>query len=154
GELGFIGGVDGHPFIVKNIFELNVGVRVLFEANILEYSWGGFSQAGFGILLTPLNKAPTPSTQITDVTIRYCIVRHTGSGMQLGNPSGEPEPAIAGERYSIHDVVFEDIDRARFEGHGNLAKVWLGRRLAIPVFQNIRMDKLTGFPNLTLLIIA
>jgi len=151
GELGFIGGVDGHPFIVKNIFELKVGVRVLFEANILEYSWGGFSQAGFGILLTPRNKAPTPSTQITDVTIRYCIVRHTGSGMQLGNPSGEPEPAIAGERYSIHDVVFEDIDRARFEGHGNLAQVSMGTRPGTPVLQHIRIDHVTGFPKHTLL---
>ncbi|MBV9572732.1 MAG: hypothetical protein JOY93_01670, partial [Acidobacteriales bacterium] len=53
GQPGFVGGTSGHPFIVKNLFELKNAERVLFEGNILENNWGGFSQHGFGILLTP-----------------------------------------------------------------------------------------------------
>jgi hypothetical protein len=75
GQPGFVGGFDGNPFIVKNLFELKNAERVLFESNILENSWGGFSQAGFAILLTPKNQAlhagnVCPSCQVTDVTIR------------------------------------------------------------------------------------
>ncbi|MBV9572927.1 MAG: hypothetical protein JOY93_02645 [Acidobacteriales bacterium] len=150
GEQGFVGGADGHPFIVKNIFELKVGIRVLLEGNILEYSWGGFSQAGFGILLTPRNQAPASMTQISDVTIRYCIVRHTGSGMQISNPHGTPG-ALAGERYSIHDVVFEDIDHERFEGHGNLAQISMDGKGDAPVLRHVKIDHVTGFPRHVLL---
>jgi hypothetical protein len=52
GQPGFVSGADGSPFIVKNLFELKNAQRVLFEGNLLENTWGGFSQAGFGILIT------------------------------------------------------------------------------------------------------
>src|SRR5580704_3540724 len=57
GQPGFVGGRDGNPFSVKNLFELKNAQRVLFEGNVLENTWGGFSQAGFGFLLTPKNQA-------------------------------------------------------------------------------------------------
>ena len=57
GQPGFVGGVDGSPFIVKNFFELKNAQRVLFEGNLLENNWGGFSQTGFAILLAPKNQA-------------------------------------------------------------------------------------------------
>ena len=44
GQPGFVGGVNGNPFIVKNLFELKNAQRVLFEGNVLENTWGGFSQ--------------------------------------------------------------------------------------------------------------
>ena len=37
------------PLADKNLFELKNAQRVLFEGNILENSWGGFSQRGFAI---------------------------------------------------------------------------------------------------------
>jgi len=151
GEPDFIGGPDGQPFIVKNLFELKVGTRVLFEANILENSWGGFTQAGFAILLTPRNQASTPSIQITDVTIRHCIIRHTGSGMQIANPAGEVASAAAGERYSIHDLVFDDIDDQRFDGHGNLAQIGMGRKPDVPRLQHVTINHVTAFPKKVLI---
>lgn len=154
GEQGFVGGPDGMPFIVKNNFELKVGTRVLFEGNVLEYSWGGFTQAGFSILLTPRNGAPVPSTQVTDVTIRNCVIRHVGSGMQFGNPAGNPASSIAGERYSIHDVVFEDIDHERYEGHGNLAQVSMGDKPGVPPLRQVKIDHVTAFPPRVLLAVG
>jgi hypothetical protein len=151
GETGFVGGVDGQPFIVKNLFELKVGTRVLFEANVLQYSWGGFTQAGFAILLTPRNQADKPSTQITDVTIRHCIIQHTGSGMQIANPAGDVASAVAGERYSIHDLVFDDIDEKRFEGHGNLAQIGMGQKPDVPKLQHVSLEHITAFPKHVLL---
>src|SRR5258708_21196099 len=57
GSPNFIGGPDGHPFIVKNHFELKNAARVLIEAHIMENSWGGFIQTAYAILLTPKNQA-------------------------------------------------------------------------------------------------
>ena len=79
GAPGFVGGASGRPFIVKNHFELKNAQRVLFEGNILENAWGGFSQMGFSILLTPKNQGNhCPKCQVTDVTLRYNRIRSVG----------------------------------------------------------------------------
>ena len=120
GQPGFIGGNGGHPFIVKNIFELKNAQRVLFEGNVLENSWGGFSQAGFSIVLTPRNPdKKCPLCQVADITIRYCKVAHVGGAFNLGNVLTDGVPAKAGERYSIHDVVIDDIDKEKYSGFGS-----------------------------------
>ncbi|HST11284.1 MAG TPA: hypothetical protein VLL05_12985 [Terriglobales bacterium] len=56
GDLNFVGGASGKPFIVKNLFELKNAQRVLVEGNVMEYSWGGFSQTGFAVLLMAKNQ--------------------------------------------------------------------------------------------------
>src|SRR5258708_9610357 len=74
GQPGHVGGPNGNPFIVKNLLELKNAQRVLVEGNVLENTWGGFSQVGLAILLTPKNTActsPCPLCQVTDVTLRY-----------------------------------------------------------------------------------
>ncbi len=70
GQSGFVGGTSGKPFIVKNLFELKNAQRLLFEGNILDYSWGGVGQKGFAIVLTPRNQTPNvcPLCRVTDVT--------------------------------------------------------------------------------------
>src|SRR5438552_4929668 len=40
GQAGFVGGTDGNPFIVKNLFELKNAQRVLLEGDVLENTWG------------------------------------------------------------------------------------------------------------------
>jgi hypothetical protein len=89
GNSPFVGGPNGNPFIVKNHLELKNAVRVLVEANLMENTWGGFSQSGYGILLTPKNQHTQsgsdicPLCQVTDVTIRYVHVSHGGGGIQM-----------------------------------------------------------------------
>jgi len=149
GQAGYVGGVDGNPFIVKNLFELKNAQRVLFEANVLENTWGGFSQAGFGILLTPKNQAigtsnVCPSCQVTDITIRYVTISHVGGAMQIGNGvSTNGGVPLAGERYSIHDVTADDIDPAKYTGYGTFAQVSMGA--GAPVLQYVTINHVTGF---------
>jgi hypothetical protein len=126
GQPGFVGGSNGNPFIVKNHFELKNAQRVLFEGNVMENSWGGFSQTGFSILLTPKNQysgpvrgSVCPLCRVTDVTIRNCRIAHVASGLQIANVSDKGgEPSSAGERYSIHDVLVDDIDGKKYGGFG------------------------------------
>jgi Putative Ig domain len=110
GTPGYVGGRDGHPFIVKNLFELKNAHRVLLEGNVFNNNWGGFSQVGFALLLTPKNPGSCPVCMVRDVTVRYSRFSHTGAAMQIGNGlSDYGFAAQEGSHYSIHDLVFDDM---------------------------------------------
>src|SRR5215475_15277843 len=90
GDPNCVGGASGKPFIVKNLFELKNAQRVLLEGNVLENSWGGFSQTGFAVLLMAKNRSnKCPSCRVSDVTFRYSRIAHVASGFQIATaPSG------------------------------------------------------------------
>jgi putative Ig domain-containing protein len=149
GQPGFVGGYDGNPFVVKNLFELKNAQRVLLEGNILENTWGGFSQAGYGILLTPKNQSGPngtnlcPLCQVTDVTIRYSTISHVAGGLQIANGlSDNGGIALDGERYSIHDITIDDIDGSKYNGPGEFAEIL--EALGAPLLQNVSINHVTG----------
>ena len=158
GQPGFVGGADGNAFIVKNLFELKNAQRVLLEGNILEGSWGGFSQVGFAVLLTPKNQEGRlgnlcPSCQVTDVTIRYNRISHVGAGMQIANGlSDKGAAARDGQRYSIHDVTIDDMDAKKYNGAGEFAQVSMG--LGAAVLKSVSINHVTAFPAKLLFIIG
>jgi hypothetical protein len=153
GHSGFVGGTNGNSFIIKNLFELKNAQRVLLEGNILENCWGGFTQAGFAILLTPKNPGGCTSCQVTDVTIRYNSVGHVGSGLQIVNAlSDGGAAAIDGQRYSIHDVVIDDIDGAKYNGPGEFAEIAVVAGAAL--LQNVAINHVTAFPSRMLFMIG
>jgi len=148
GDANFVGGPTGEPFIVKNNFELKNAQRVLLEGNILENSWGGFSQTGFSILLTPKNQAPgvCPICKVTDVTIRYNRVIRVAGVLQIANALGghndENLISAGGGRYSIHDLVAEEIQQKDFKGPGSFAMI--GSK--IPPLHDVWITNCTAFP--------
>jgi hypothetical protein len=154
GNPNFIGGTDGHPFVVKNHLELKNATRVLIEANLMENNWGGFSQNGSAILLTPKNQHAQngsnvcPLCQVTDVTIRYVHISHAGAGIQMATAiSGDGKngaPALAGARWSIHDVVLDDLS-TKYVGGGSvflIMNMWPQNPL-----NTITINHVTGFPD-------
>jgi len=154
GSPNFVGGPTGNPFIVKNHLELKNAIRVLVEANLMENSWGGFSQTGNGILLTPKNQHTIrgtnvcPLCQVTDVTIRYVRISHAGGGLQLatalsGNGTGGAA-ALAGTRWSIHDVVLDDLS-SKYVGGGSAFEIlngWPKNPL-----NTVTISHVTAFPD-------
>jgi hypothetical protein len=154
GNNPFVGGPDGNPFIVKNHLELKNAVRVLVDSNLMENSWGGFTQKGHGILLTPKNQHTKtganvcPICQVTDVTIRYTQISHAGGGMViatvLSGDGSDGAPAQAGTRFSIHDVVMDDLNKKYFGG-GNgfeIANNWPANSV-----NTITINHTTVFPD-------
>lgn len=159
---GFTSGHDGNPFIVKNLFELKNAERVLFEGNILEYSWGGFSQTGFGILLSPKNQARgmeniCPNCLVTDITIRKCEISHVASGFQFVNGidgKGRGAPRDGG-RYSIHDVVLDDVQPAFYKGFGIFALIGTAPGYTdAPPLHDVQIDHITAFAPKSLFMLA
>jgi len=154
GNVPFQGGDSGNPFIVRHLLELKNAVRVLIENNLMENVWGGFGESGDAILLTPKNQHSKsgdnicPICEVTDVTIRYTHIFHAGGGIVIATDiSGDGKggaPATAGARFSIHDVVLDDISRKYFGG-GRLFHVkntWPANPL-----NTITIDHITGFAD-------
>ena len=156
GQPGYVGGPDGNAFIVKNLFELKNAQRVLVEGNIMENNWGGFSQAGFAIVLTPKNPgmlSRCSACQVTDVTIRYNSISHVGSGLQIANAlSDNGTAARDGQRYSIHDITIDDLDATKYDGASEF--VQLSVSAGAPLLQNLTINHVTAFPTRSLLIVG
>jgi len=159
GQPGYVGGTNGNPFVVKNLFELKNAQRVLLEGNIMEGSWGGFSQVGFGIVITPKNQAGRngsnlcPICQVTDVTIRYNAISHVGGGLAIANALSDNHGApLDGQRYSIHDIIVDDMDGAKYRGPSEFAEILVSP--GAPVLQNVMINHVTAFPSSHLFIIG
>lgn len=152
GTAGFVGAADGNPFVVKNHFEMKNGIRVLLEGNIFENNWGGFTQNGHSIVLTPRNHYDGSTNsfdcticQVTDITMRYNTISHVGAGMNISDPLTVGQPAAAGGRYSIHDITIDDVEMTKFNGGGGLFLVmneWDENEL-----NNVQITHITGFPD-------
>ncbi len=149
GDPGYTPTASGHPYIVKNHFELKSAVRVLFEANLLENSWGGFSQTGYSILLTPRNQSDRcPLCRVNDVTIRFNRIRNVAGVLQIGNAVSKTGGAAAdGGRYSIHDLFADDLHDKDYKGSGNFLILASIR----PPVHDIQIDHVTAFVSGVLL---
>jgi hypothetical protein len=143
GEPGYAPATGGNPFIVKNHFELKSGIRVLFEANLLENSWGGFSQTGFSILLTPKSQGNhCPKCEVSDVTLRYNRIRNVAGVIQIANAfSKEGGSTAGGGRYSIHELLADSLHGEDWKGQGTFAII-VSR---VPVLHDVSFDHITAF---------
>ena len=150
GNSPFQGGASGYPFIVRHAMELKNAVRVLAENNLIENVWGGFSELGAAILLTPKNQATKsgnvcPICKVTDITIRYTRISHAGGGIAIATALSDGHaPAKAGARFSIHDIVLDDISR-KYVGDGRLFD--LGNSWPSNPLHSVTISHITGFPD-------
>jgi len=143
GAPGYRPTASGQPYIVKNNFELKSAIRILFEANLLENSWGGFSQTGYSILLTPRNQSDRcPLCRVNDVTIRFNRIRNVAGVLQISNPLSKTGGASAdGGRYSIHDLLADDLHDKDYKGGGTFLILVSDR----PPVHDIQIDHVTAF---------
>jgi len=142
GEPGYTPVASGNPPIIKNHFELKSGIRVLFEANLLENCWGGFSQAGFSILLSPKSQNNLcPKCAVTDVTLRYNRIRNVAGVLVVANAFSKTFTAADGGRYSIHDLLVDSVHDKDWKGQGEFAVVSSNAEL----LHDVALDHVTAF---------
>jgi hypothetical protein len=143
GEPGYAPSALGQPYIVKNNFELKNAIRVLFEANLLENTWGGFSQTGYSILLTPVNQSNRcPSCRVNDITIRYNRIRNVAGVLQISNSLNKfGGAATDGGRYSIHDIFADNLHDKDYKGGGSFLILVSVK----PPVHDVQIDHVTAF---------
>ena len=95
----------GIPWIVKNFVEFKNCVRCLVQRNRLIGDWGGYSQLGYGFLVTAKNQnGNCPVCTVTDITIRQNWMSTSGQFAQIALvPSGTGDWAKDQARISVHD---------------------------------------------------
>ncbi len=146
GAPGYTPSPKGEPYIVKNNLELKSGIRVLIEANLLENSWGGFTQSGFSILFTPSSQSShCPKCQVTDITLRYNRVRNVAGVLTIATKhapekKGGGSPADGG-RISVHDLIADDIHDRDYKGAGGFLKYMS----ALVTIHDVQIDHVTSF---------
>lgn len=119
-DVSYNGGSGGHAFIVKNIFEVKNGTRMLVEGNVLENNWSGFSQVGEAITITPANQSGNcPTCFASNLIFRYNKIRDVLQVFQIANPvTNGTIKAAAGNSYIFHDNVADNVDAANACGAG------------------------------------
>ena len=103
----------GTPWLVKNLFELKMGQRILVEGNVFENAWV-HGQTGFALLLKTTNTQRFPTT---DVTVRSNIIRGAAGGANIAGIDG---PMY---RVAIENNLFLDIGSPRWGQNGFLFQV-------------------------------
>ena len=94
---------------------------------------------GYSILLTPRGTWAA----VQDVTIRYNVVSHIGSGMQLAasRATDKGEDSLAAQRWSIHDDILEDLNPS-YNGDGIVFQISSGLKTNTPL-NNVSVDHVT-----------
>jgi hypothetical protein len=97
-----------------------------------------------------------PACQVTDITIRNCRISHVGSGVLLGNGvTSIGGAAKDGGRYSIHDVVVDDIQNEFYAGFGVFAQISTAvGDSGAPRLHDVKIDHVTAFPPRALFLIG
>jgi len=125
----------GTPYIVKNLFELKNACRTLVEGNILANTWGGFSQDGSAFLIGPKNQEGAnnaslcPLCFVSDVIMRYNYITTAAAAFEIFNVQTVPAGgwAFGGHNYSIHDLVFDNLEYATcYQCTSNLSEMASG----------------------------
>lgn len=118
----------GHPdyagkhWTIKNLFELKTGQRVLIQGNLFENCWADLpiGQSGYAILLTVRGEGgQAPQATVSDITIRYNMIRHVGAGISLSGSDGNITTQ-GSRRILITQNIFTDINGPLY-GDGNTA---------------------------------
>ena len=127
---------------------------MLVEANLMENNWGGFSQDGYGHSAHPQEPAHQGrlALRLSAVSGDRChdpLCTHLAC--RGWNPDGNRQwtpqhgdPALAGTRWSIHDVVIDDLSK-KYVGHGTVFEImnaWPKNAL-----NTVTINHVTAFPD-------
>lgn len=108
---------NGLGFYVRNVVEMKNSVRILFEGNVSQNSWGYHQdQQGAAYFLTPRNHITgglpdCPICIVTDVVIRFNRASRVPQAFSLTIPPNTQRGyAYAANTFSIHDDLFDDLN--------------------------------------------
>lgn len=106
-------------FLVKNLFELKNGRRVLVDGNVMENNWQ-HGQTGFAISLKSTNQSGKCTwCVVSDVTFRNNIVRNSPAGLALSRIGAGSYAVLPTARIAFTNNVFQLVDTGFIAGMKN-----------------------------------
>ena len=127
-------------WLVKNLLELKIGLRVLIEDNNFENNWVD-GQSGFAIVFKSTNQnGSAPWSQTADVTFRNNVVQNSASGLNIAG-SPETHDAVTAARFLISNNLFTEI--------GNFAGTQDGRMFQLLGATDVIIENNTAIHNIS-----
>lgn len=97
---------DGFGWTIKNLMELKLGKRVLFEGNVLEHNWDGGTSQYYGLVIKTVNQDGLMTwAEVGHVTVRNNIFRNMVGAWSL---SAHPEASLGKPCVPLHHVNVYD----------------------------------------------
>jgi hypothetical protein len=129
----------GIKWTVKDLFEIKNARRMLLEGNIFENMWGT------PIVITPKNQnSLCPICMASDITFRFNIVNHAATAFTIADvPSDTGALAQSSQYVSVHDDLFEDINRAEWNTGSSSWMFYFGACASCQPVHDVTMTHLT-----------
>jgi hypothetical protein len=100
---------------IKNLFEIKIGRRILFEGNVLEGNW---QQAQTGYAINVKSSADFSWGVTEHVTLRDNVIRNIGAGIVLSAYEGVT--ILPANHITITNNIIENINTGIYTGAGSL----------------------------------
>jgi hypothetical protein len=101
-----------NPYVVENLGEAKNSERIFVEGNRFQNNWEGFSQYGEGVVFDPKGQGgENPNATVRNVIFRYNYGSTVTQTYQIPNAGSDGgDFAYAGNSYSFHDNLWDDMD--------------------------------------------
>ncbi len=108
----------GAGWLVKNLFELKNGQRVLFDSNIAEYNWIE-GQNGYAVLFQAITQDSGAWAVVSDVTVTNNIIRHTSNGVNLCGTCYDTSGVAGAKTKNVNfkNNLFDDLGNAAYNNN-------------------------------------
>lgn len=128
--------------VVKNLFEVKNGHRMLVDGNVFEDNWMGADEGGWAVLLTARvehdgNGNYMLQNTARDITFTDNVVRHVTGGVQIfsedpGAPASDLAALQTTERLRFAGNLFEDINGSTYGNGAGTAGTFVDYVQAFP----------------------
>lgn len=134
-----------YNWIVKNHFELKNAQRVLFDGNVLQYTWNAAQSES--IILRGVNQSGNCTwCVVQDVTVTHNLIQHAPSGIVIANPDTN-YPALTTARLLVENNVLTDINSVNWGAKGWGFFISLDTAGSGAPVQNITINHNTVLPD-------
>jgi hypothetical protein len=106
-------------YVVKNLFEVKFGKRILVEGNIMEGNWLS-GQTGWAVNLKTSAPIGMSWGIAEDITLRGNIIRNSGAGISLLGAEGHSNLVL--NRVTVVDNLIANINTGIYTGAGNMVQ--------------------------------
>jgi len=137
---------NGTAWVVKPIVECKNCDRILFEANIMQNTWGQYNAA---FTLTPKNQTNSqgegmcPDCVVLNVIARWNWISNVGGLTQMLNGGRDGTEGKAGNKYSMHDMLVEGVQYEYCYQCKNYASEMITKFGGVSLLQDVVLNHIT-----------
>lgn len=124
---------DGQNWVIKNLFEVKFGHRILVEGNVFENSWGRQGQDGTAILCNCGIGTFGQQVDARDLMFRSNIIKNAPHLFTVANGGGGVAPAAPARLAYVNNLGLNIGGWFAFFNHAGISDLWLEHNTVVPL---------------------